>query len=716
MSWFEKIMPSRIKTERRTRSVPEGLWIKCSACDAVLYRAELERNLNVCPKCSHHMRIGGRERLNRFLDEGGRVEIGAMMSPEDPLKFRDSKRYRDRLAAAQKATGERDALIALAGTLEGLPIVACAFEFKFLGGSMGSVVGERFKRAVDHCIENGAPLVCFSSSGGARMQEALFSLLQMSKTASALARLAQARLPFISVMTDPTTGGVSASLAMLGDLNVAEPRALIGFAGPRVIQQTVRETLPEGFQRSEFLLDHGALDLIIDRRDMREKLSAVLRLLLRRPAAAPVAADNATAGQAMRSLAEWLEQQEKSHPSVIDLDLSRVRAVAQRLELLPPSYRVVTVAGTNGKGSTVAFLDALLRAFGKRTGRFTSPHLVRYNERICVDGVEADDARLIASFERIEAARGATTLTFFEYNALAALDIFARASGGRGGARGRSRRPTRRHQHRGCGRGRGLFDRPRSCRLAGRIGRTDRAREGRDLPRRAAGGARQRVACPGRCGKSSRKSARSRWCRDSTFAPAPRAIAGNSSSARFACAICHCRRCRARIRSAMPRPRWPPSPPAASGSPFHGSSSPMPCATCASPAGFSACRARWNGFSMSPTTCPRPRRCATTCAGCRARGARWRCAAFSATRTFAASRRRWPPTSMAGFSSRSPDRVPSARSRSPRNLPANAPVLAHAGDVADACRTARAAARAGDRVLVFGSFLTVGPALEFLGL
>jgi acetyl-CoA carboxylase carboxyl transferase subunit beta len=278
MSWFEKIMPSRIKTERRTRSVPEGLWIKCSACDAVLYRAELERNLNVCPKCSHHMRIGGRERLARFLDEGDQVEIGVAVSPEDPLKFRDSKRYRDRLAAAQKATGERDALIAIAGHLEGLAVVACAFEFKFLG---------RFKRAVDHCIQHRAPLVCFSSSGGARMQEALFSLLQMAKTSAALARLAQAHLPFISVLTDPTTGGVSASLAMLGDLNVAEPRALIGFAGPRVIQQTVRETLPEGFQRSEFLLDHGALDLIIDRRDMREKLGALLRLLMRQAPAAP---------------------------------------------------------------------------------------------------------------------------------------------------------------------------------------------------------------------------------------------------------------------------------------------------------------------------------------------------------------------------------------------------------------------------------------------
>ena len=286
MSWFEKIMPSRIKTERRTRSVPEGLRIKCPACDAVLYRAELERNLYVCPKCSHHMRIGARERLESFLDPGEALELGAGISPEDALKFRDSKRYRDRLIQAQKATGERDAMVVLAGALQGMPVVACAFEFQFLGGSMGSVVGERFKRAVDHCVEHRQPLVCFSSSGGARMQEALYSLLQMAKTAAALSRLAQSHLPFISVMTDPTTGGVSASLAMLGDLNLAEPRALIGFAGPRVIQQTVRETLPEGFQRSEFLLEHGALDMIVDRRDMRDRIAAVLRLLLKLPPAA----------------------------------------------------------------------------------------------------------------------------------------------------------------------------------------------------------------------------------------------------------------------------------------------------------------------------------------------------------------------------------------------------------------------------------------------
>jgi acetyl-CoA carboxylase carboxyl transferase subunit beta len=283
MTWFEKIVPSRIKTERRSRSVPEGLWIKCPACDAVLYRAELERNLNVCPKCSHHMRIGARERLRALLDPEPISEIGASVMPDDPLKFKDSRRYRDRLAQAQKATGETDALVALAGQLHGEPVVACAFEFQFLGGSMGSVVGERFKRSVDFCIEQRCGLVCFSATGGARMQEALLSLMQMAKTSAALARLAKARLPFISVMTDPTTGGVSASLAMLGDLNIAEPRALIGFAGPRVIQQTVRETLPEGFQRSEFLLEHGVLDLIVDRRDMRERISQLLRLLQKRP-------------------------------------------------------------------------------------------------------------------------------------------------------------------------------------------------------------------------------------------------------------------------------------------------------------------------------------------------------------------------------------------------------------------------------------------------
>ena len=283
MTWFEKIIPSRIKTERRTRSVPEGLWIKCPACDAVLYRAELERNLQVCPKCSHHMRIQARDRLERFLDEGSGRELAAEVEAEDPLKFRDSKKYRDRLNVAQKTVGEKDALIVIAGALHGIELVACAFEFRFLGGSMGSVVGERFTRGAEHCLEHGLPLVCFSSSGGARMQEGLLSLLQMSKTSAVLARMAQARLPFISVLTDPTTGGVSASLAMLGDLNVAEPRALIGFAGPRVIEQTVRETLPEGFQRSEFLLEHGAIDLIVDRRELRDRIAALLAVMLRRP-------------------------------------------------------------------------------------------------------------------------------------------------------------------------------------------------------------------------------------------------------------------------------------------------------------------------------------------------------------------------------------------------------------------------------------------------
>lgn len=283
MAWFENIVPSRIKTERRSRSVPEGLWIKCAACDAPLYRAELERNLHVCPKCGHHMRIGARERLQRFLDPDTGIEIGAGIRPEDPLRFRDSKRYKDRLTAAQKNTGEQDALVVLAGALEGMPIVSCAFEFQFLGGSMGSVVGERFRRAVDHAIRERCPLVCFSASGGARMQEALFSLLQMAKTSAALADLAAEGLPFISVLTDPTMGGVSASFAMIGDVVIAEPGALVGFAGPRVIQQTVRETLPEGFQRAEFLLEHGAIDMIVDRREMRDRLASLLALLSRLP-------------------------------------------------------------------------------------------------------------------------------------------------------------------------------------------------------------------------------------------------------------------------------------------------------------------------------------------------------------------------------------------------------------------------------------------------
>ncbi len=289
MTWFERIRPSRIKTERRTRSVPEGLWTKCPACDAVLYRAEIERNLNVCPKCSHHMRIGARERLMKFFDAGSTTELAKSIEPEDPLRFKDTKRYRDRLAQTQKLTGERDALIVMAGRLAGIDVVACAFEFQFLGGSMGSVVGEKFTRAVDYCVEHRMPLVCFSASGGARMQEALYSLLQMAKTSAALQRLCEARLPFISVLTDPTTGGVSASLAMLGDVNLAEPKALIGFAGPRVIQQTVRETLPEGFQRSEFLLQHGALDMIVDRREMRDRVGSLLRLLTgKEPATAAV--------------------------------------------------------------------------------------------------------------------------------------------------------------------------------------------------------------------------------------------------------------------------------------------------------------------------------------------------------------------------------------------------------------------------------------------
>jgi acetyl-CoA carboxylase carboxyl transferase subunit beta len=280
MSWFEKILPSRIKTNgSNRRTVPEGVWTKCAVCNAVLYRAELDRNLEVCPKCNHHMRIRARIRVERFLDEENREEIGANVKPVDILKFRDSKKYKDRLSQSQKKTGENDALIAMSGKLKGLPVVVCAFEFDFMGGSMGSVVGEKFIRAVDVAIEQKASLICFSTSGGARMQEALFSLMQMAKTAAALGVLRKNNLPYISVLTDPTMGGVSASLASLGDINIAEPNALIGFAGPRVIEQTVRETLPEGFQRSEFLLEHGDIDMIVDRRELRDRLGNILSLL-----------------------------------------------------------------------------------------------------------------------------------------------------------------------------------------------------------------------------------------------------------------------------------------------------------------------------------------------------------------------------------------------------------------------------------------------------
>ena len=278
MSWLEKILPK--SDNARRHNIPEGIWSKCDGCEQVLYRAEVERNLHVCPKCSHHMRIGARERLNRFLDADHRLELGTELEPQDVLKFKDSKRYKDRLTAAQKETNEKDALIAMKGQVKGVPVVACAFEFSFMGGSMASVVGARFVRAVETCIKERRGLVCFSTSGGARMQEALFSLMQMAKTSAALERLSAEGLPYISVLTDPTMGGVSASLAMLGDINVGEPKALIGFAGPRVIEQTVREKLPEGFQRLEFLLEKGAIDLIIDRREMRDRLAALLGKLM----------------------------------------------------------------------------------------------------------------------------------------------------------------------------------------------------------------------------------------------------------------------------------------------------------------------------------------------------------------------------------------------------------------------------------------------------
>lgn len=283
MSWYEKLLPSKIRTEGgKKKTVPEGLWTKCQGCGQVLYRAELERTFDVCPKCGFHHRISARKRLEFFLDKEPQVEIGAEIEPVDSLKFKDSKKYKDRLSQAQKATGEKDALVVIMGQVKGLSVVTAAFEFGFMGGSMASVVGERFVRAANMCLERNIPLVCFSASGGARMQEALISLMQMAKTSAALARLRDRGIPYISVMTDPTMGGVSASLAMLGDINIAEPKALIGFAGPRVIEQTVREKLPEGFQRSEFLLEHGAIDMIVDRREMRDHVANLLSLLTQR--------------------------------------------------------------------------------------------------------------------------------------------------------------------------------------------------------------------------------------------------------------------------------------------------------------------------------------------------------------------------------------------------------------------------------------------------
>jgi acetyl-CoA carboxylase carboxyl transferase subunit beta len=286
MSWLKKILPPKINREvsAAKKTVPEGLWSKCPQCESVLYRTDLEENEEVCPKCDYHNRISARDRLNLLLDEKGRREIGAEVKPIDPLKFADSKKYAERIKANQSEVGETDALIVMQGAILNTPVVVAAFEFKFLGGSMGSVVGERFVRGVQTAIKNKCAFICISASGGARMQEGLFSLMQMAKTSAALTKLSEAKLPFISILTDPTMGGVSASFAMLGDLIIAEPQALIGFAGPRVIEQTVRETLPEGFQRAEFLVDHGAIDMIIDRRQMRPRLAALIGQLLKLPA------------------------------------------------------------------------------------------------------------------------------------------------------------------------------------------------------------------------------------------------------------------------------------------------------------------------------------------------------------------------------------------------------------------------------------------------
>ncbi|VCU72132.1 Acetyl-coenzyme A carboxylase carboxyl transferase subunit beta [Pigmentiphaga humi] len=289
MSWIEKLLPPRIKTtDGSARRVPEGLWVKCPSCESVLYRDDLDKNLNVCPKCEHHMRIGARQRIDALLDAEGRYEIGIGTLPVDSLKFKDTKKYPDRLQDAMAQTGETDALVVMGGAMHTLPVVVACFEFEFMGGSMGSVVGERFVRGVQAAIEQKVPFICVAASGGARMQEGLLSLMQMAKTTAALTLLAQRRLPFISVLSDPTMGGVSASFAFMGDVVIVEPKALVGFAGPRVIEQTVREKLPEGFQRAEFLLEKGAIDMIVDRRRMREEIARLLALLTQQPADAVV--------------------------------------------------------------------------------------------------------------------------------------------------------------------------------------------------------------------------------------------------------------------------------------------------------------------------------------------------------------------------------------------------------------------------------------------
>ena len=291
MSWLQKLLPPKIKRSEGTRkSIPEGLWAKCPACEAVLYSTDLENNQNVCPKCSHHLRLRARVRLDSLLDPEGRFEIGSEVIPMDPLKFKDSKRYVDRLVAANEDTGEADAMVVMQGAIKTVPVVVSCFEFEFLGGSMGAVVGERFVRGVKAAIELQAPFICITASGGARMQEGLFSLMQMAKTTAAVTQLAHHQLPFITLLTDPTMGGVSASFAFVGDVVIAEPGALIGFAGPRVIEQTVRETLPEGFQRAEFLLEHGAVDMIIDRREMKNQLTTLITLLTKQSAVAEIEA------------------------------------------------------------------------------------------------------------------------------------------------------------------------------------------------------------------------------------------------------------------------------------------------------------------------------------------------------------------------------------------------------------------------------------------
>ena len=497
MSWLQKLLPPRIKRtpgERRT-PVPEGLWVKCPSCEAVLYRTDLENNLHVCPKCGHHARVPARERIEQLLDPEGRFEIGSEVVPVDSLKFKDQKKYPDRLAAALEDTGETDALVVMQGSVKSVPLVLAAFEFGFMGGSMGSVVGERFVRGVRVAYENRVPFVCVSASGGARMQEGVNSLFQMAKTTAVLQELNKARLPFVSILTDPTMGGVSASFAFVADVVIAEPGALIGFAGPRVIEQTVREKLPEGFQRAEFLMEKGALDLIVDRRQLRDELARLLALLARQPAPAilePAAVRSALprfpAGSPTSRRCTRRRSRSASIACARCTRVSRPESAAPSSPSPAPTARARRARCWSRSCAAPATASACTR---RRTSS-------RYNERVRIDGTRCDRRRADrgvrcgrgrAHRDVRDGRRAGRAHVFRVRHARRAVAVRAREAR-RARPRGRARRPARRRQRRRSRRRGADQRRHRPRRLPRPDARGHRPREGRHLPRRPPGGLR----------------------------------------------------------------------------------------------------------------------------------------------------------------------------------------------------------------------------------